>query len=366
MKVLFLFESKLRFIPGELAVIAAQTQVSEVIVLAPAGPRLPKTGKLKFYSFPWPDGNLAYYFSPLALLLYGFRLGLHHRPDLFQAESPHLSGFSALILSRLFKARLLIEYRVDYLSVIRRRYPPLKARWLQALFLGVSRLVVNKASAVGANSPAAAAAVRHLYHPRYLDWYHPGLDTPPKIVLPQRRSARVFGYLGRFEPDKGPLVFLKAIVILKTVAVTHGLKFLMAGEGSQKPELNRFIRQHQLASLVILKSFTPRWEFLSQIDVLINPTLVNAALEMVNAEAASLGIPSLCSGNGRLPQTVKNGVTGIHLPPNRPELLAKAIINLHHQPRQYQAFSRAAVIHSRRYRRSIQVRRLGSIYRAIG
>jgi glycosyltransferase involved in cell wall biosynthesis len=61
----------------------------------------------------------------------------------------------------------------------------------------------------------------------------------------------------------------------------------------------------------------------------------------VPLEAMACGVPVVASAVGGLVDTVVDGVTGVHVPPRRPDLLAGALQSLLADPARRRAFGRA-------------------------
>src|SRR3954469_18448878 len=69
---------------------------------------------------------------------------------------------------------------------------------------------------------------------------------------------------------------------------------------------------------------------------------------IVPLEAMACGVPVVASAVGGLVDTVVDGVTGVHVPPRRPDLLAGALTALLDDPEQRREFGREGVVRARR------------------
>ena len=70
---------------------------------------------------------------------------------------------------------------------------------------------------------------------------------------------------------------------------------------------------------------------------------------MVAVEAMACGVPVVASAVGGLAETVQDGVTGVHVPPRRPDRIAGAVAELLADPERRRRMGAAGVSRARRY-----------------
>jgi glycosyltransferase involved in cell wall biosynthesis len=70
---------------------------------------------------------------------------------------------------------------------------------------------------------------------------------------------------------------------------------------------------------------------------------------MVAVEAMACGVPVVASAVGGLAETVQDGVTGLHVPPRRPDRIAGAVVELMADPERRRRMGAAGVSRARRY-----------------
>jgi len=70
---------------------------------------------------------------------------------------------------------------------------------------------------------------------------------------------------------------------------------------------------------------------------------------MVAVEAMACGVPVVASHVGGLAETVQDGVTGLHVPPRRPDRIADAVARLVADPERRRRMGAAGVSRARRY-----------------
>lgn len=134
------------------------------------------------------------------------------------------------------------------------------------------------------------------------------------------------GYIGRFEEIKGVMNFVKAIpLILRRSA---GVKVLIGGDGSQRDEIEKEIKDANLGDKVTLMAWILHDklpQYLNEIKLLVIPSHTEVGPQIV-FEAMACGTPVLATSVGVVPDVVKDGETGFILEDNSPECIAENII----------------------------------------
>jgi glycosyltransferase involved in cell wall biosynthesis len=136
----------------------------------------------------------------------------------------------------------------------------------------------------------------------------------------------IVGAIGRLEPVKGLRYFIEAA---KEIAgQSANTKFIIVGEGSLRQKLQKQVKEAGLENKFIFTGWredTP--EILSILDILVLPSL-NEAVGMILIEAQAVGVPIVASNVGGIPEVIRDGQTGILVPPGDPHSLARAINQL--------------------------------------
>lgn len=341
MHILFLNENPLPrpFTKGaiagkELRLRAAITQVDQILALSPQGntvvdARNIQQGLLEkkitiLHFVKWP-----YYLTPIPLFFIGWYQIKRFRPNVIEAESPILSGVSAVLLGRIFRLPVIVEVRASYDALLQHRLSWIPLSLKKFCLVRVENFVFNQASAIIANSKHYKRKLAKRGFQSIV--INPGIDKFQPIKR-KPHSLFTIGYLGRLEVEKGCLLLLEALKLLNQNHSLDGKwQALIAGEGHLRSKLEVTIAKHNLTQ-VNLVGFQPRWHFLSKIDVLVNPNLVLHPLEMVNVEAASVGVPVICFGNKSIPETVVNKSTGLVLHQLSAQNVAQNLTNLIQKP----------------------------------
>lgn len=150
-------------------------------------------------------------------------------------------------------------------------------------------------------------------------------------------TALLFGIVAMIRPEKGHLTFVQAGEAL--LASHPNARFAIVGEGTGKRETEQAVRtrlQH------LFRSATEGPIFMT--GYCNDPATVMAALDVLvvpsSAEAQSLVVPQafatrravIASNVGGLPELVRNGDTGLLVPPSDPTALAAAMRQLAEDP----------------------------------
>ena len=146
-------------------------------------------------------------------------------------------------------------------------------------------------------------------------------------VLP---SARLVGVAAQLIPRKGHRFLVEALApVCKDFPE---LQVLFFGQGPEAANLNRQIRQAGLESRVRLCGFRDDLpEILPCLEVLVHPAL-REGLGVALLQAASAGVPVIASRVGGIPEAVRDGHTGLLVPPGEVAALRAALVRLLRDP----------------------------------
>lgn len=160
---------------------------------------------------------------------------------------------------------------------------------------------------------------------------HYGLSAPadPPTRRERREKARLLA-VGRLEQQKGFDVAIQAMALVVRAAAAAHLS--IAGNGHRRRQLADQISALDLTDAVSLLG--PRddvHELMLNADILIHPARWEG-FGLVLLEAMRAGLPVVSTKTGAIPEVVADGVTGILVPPNDPDHLAAAILQLIRNP----------------------------------
>jgi glycosyltransferase involved in cell wall biosynthesis len=131
-------------------------------------------------------------------------------------------------------------------------------------------------------------------------------------------------YVGDLEPWKGVQTLIETMRVLQANGNAFTLK--LAGEGSQRHRLEALANGVGVEFLgEVPHAQIP--EMMSRAFAVVLPSLWEAC-PTVGLEAMATGTPFIGTNVGGIPEIVRQNVTGLLVPPNRPAELASAILRL--------------------------------------
>jgi L-malate glycosyltransferase len=255
------------------------------------------------------------------------RLVKQLQPDVLHAHDPHGVAMAALALSmstQLAKPPLVASRRVDFHlkgnALSRWKYRQVDC------FICASDAVRKMLVADGV--PAARAVTVH----EGIDLGHvdaaPAANLHADLWLPH--GAPIVGNVAALVPHKGQrhLIEAAAIVIQKV----PDARFVIAGEGELRPQLERLIKEHRLEKHVFLAGFRP--DILSVhkgFDIFVMSSITEG-LGTSLLDAMACGKPIVATAAGGMPEVVADGRTGLLVPPRDHGAMADALITLLRDP----------------------------------
>ncbi len=156
------------------------------------------------------------------------------------------------------------------------------------------------------------------------------------------RKSIIFGTLGRFVPEKGHMTFLDATKLL--VNKGYDFKVVIAGYGPLEHDYRRFISDSSLESIVSCPGIVSDVaRFYASLDVYVQPSSSSECLPIVIIEAMASSCPVVGTHVGGIPEIVRDGVSGLVVPPNNPAALASAMEKMIREPHTRRFFAKNAV-----------------------
>jgi len=139
-------------------------------------------------------------------------------------------------------------------------------------------------------------------------------------------SEVVFLHVGRFSPEKNHRLLVEAFA--QAMEECSNLKLLLVGDGELRPDIEKIVKKKRLEpNIRFLGSRQDIPELLSTCDIFILSSDWEGA-PMTILEAMAAGKPVIATAVGGVPELVKDGVTGILVPPQDIQALSGAMIRL--------------------------------------
>jgi glycosyltransferase involved in cell wall biosynthesis len=141
-----------------------------------------------------------------------------------------------------------------------------------------------------------------------------------------RQDTVLISLIARLEPVKGPEYFVRAAHLVGKKF--PGVEFLIVGEGSLRNQLEKQCKSLKIIDKVIFTGWREDIpQILKTLDIVVLPSL-NEAVGRTLIEAGACGKPVVATRVGGIPEVVKDGESGLLVPPCDAYELSLALITL--------------------------------------
>jgi glycosyltransferase involved in cell wall biosynthesis len=245
------------------------------------------------------------------------------KPDIVHAHDPHGVAFASLALS------FLTSRTCPGLIASRRVAFHLKSH-------AFSRWKYHQVDCF----VAASEAIRHVLvgdgiEPSRVVTVHEGIDVHRVQAEPVANihaefwlptHAPIVGTVAALSQEKGHRHLIDAAALV--VREVPDARFVILGEGDQRPALERQIKELHLDKHVVLPGFRADiLSFMRAFDVFVMPSL-SEGLGTSLLDAMASAKPVVASNTGGIPEVVAHSETGFLVPPRDHHALAMAIVRL--------------------------------------
>jgi glycosyltransferase involved in cell wall biosynthesis len=269
----------------------------------------------------------------LARLLRRERIDVIHT-HLFE---PTIIGMLAAIVART-PGRVMTRHHADLHFFMRKPFHSTLDRW-SALLAHCVIAVSEQAREVLVDMERVPADRVRVVLPG--SFIKPGTRASEDEAQAVRREfgldgAYVLGVVARLHPIKGQEDLFKA---LPTVArAVPNVKVLLIGEGWLRPRLEQLADELSIRDRVIFAGYRRDMrELYAAMDAVIHPSYEDSVATPV-MEGMAYGVPVICTPKGVALDLIRDGETGLLVPPGDPARLAEAIIRLAGSPALQRAF----------------------------
>lgn len=173
-------------------------------------------------------------------------------------------------------------------------------------------------------------------------------------------NEKIIGIVSRLDHRKGHKYLISAFE--KIIRHEKNFKLIITGNGELKDELVNMVKNLKLDNSVIFTGHSENVnEMLSLFDVFAFPS-IDEGLGLVVIEAMASGVPVIASSIGGIPEIIENGKTGILIPPEDSDAMAKAvefIINNKEERNKIVENARKALV---RFDSSEMIRQIDEVY----
>lgn len=154
---------------------------------------------------------------------------------------------------------------------------------------------------------------------------HNGIELPLPTARSMPATELVIGSAGRLFPVKDyPLMVATAAAVARSLPQA---RFLLAGDGPQRIELEQLIGLHRLTSFTLAGQQDDMPAFYARLDVYLN-TSQHEGIPMSILEAMAHGLPVVAPAVGGIGEIIEDGVDGFLVTGRDPEAFAAPLLRL--------------------------------------
>jgi glycosyltransferase involved in cell wall biosynthesis len=164
--------------------------------------------------------------------------------------------------------------------------------------------------------------------------------APSLRTGPSTDHSPLVGLIGRLSTEKGVDIFLRAAALV--LPELPSTKFVVVGEGPDRDKLESLIDELSIRENVsMLGRRDDMPSVYASLDIMVSASR-QEGLPMAILEGMASRLPLVATDVGDVSTIVLDGRTGVLLPPEKPDLLAAAIVTLLRNPSQRERFGAAA------------------------
>jgi glycosyltransferase involved in cell wall biosynthesis len=249
------------------------------------------------------------------------------RPDIIHIHSRRGADTLGLVAAKVVGiGKVILSRRVD---------DPVKPGWLTQLrYVRLPDRVVTVSKGIARVLEAAgvpSAGIRQVYSAIDFRAYQSSLDVREarqRLDLPD--GVPVLVVIAQLIVRKGHRFLLQALARVREVH--PDVRVLFVGEGAEEANLRAQVSRDGLDGCVRFLGYrNDIGDILRACDVLVHPATMEGFAN-VAMQAMAAGIPVVSSAVGGMPESVRDGVSGLLVPPGDPPGLAAALLRLLEDP----------------------------------
>ncbi len=135
------------------------------------------------------------------------------------------------------------------------------------------------------------------------------------VYTTSHKKEKVFLYMGRISQEKGLVVAIEAMKLLKQKKVLGGWKFIIAGKGPHEKFLRKFVKKNEIEDVVKFAGFCQKggdaWmRLMGTSAVAILPSIWYDNSPIAISESMAFGSPVIVSDCGGTKEMIEDGKSG--------------------------------------------------------
>jgi L-malate glycosyltransferase len=156
---------------------------------------------------------------------------------------------------------------------------------------------------------------------------HNGIQMPGNIICDSRKDSFTIGSAGRLFPEKDYALFVN--LANAVVKIKPGIRFLLAGEGPERGNIQNLVRDSGLEeSFTFLGFVNDMSAFYRRLNLYVNTSL-HEGIPMSVLEAMAHGLPVIAPDVGGFHEIIEEGAQGYLVRERDPEEFADRILRLY-------------------------------------
>ena len=175
---------------------------------------------------------------------------------------------------------------------------------------------------------------------------HSAVEAQP-LKQKQRQNKKIIGSIGKLSQTKNHIVILKATK--EFLKIRKDFLVYIIGEGSERKNLEEYIRKNKLKQYVKLLGYKKRaLDYFNIFDVFVFPSKLEGLGTSV-LDAMLYKVPVVASSAPAIPEIVKHKKTGLLFPPEDEKKLAQSINILFESTKLKKTLVNQASVHVKKY-----------------
>lgn len=260
------------------------------------------------------------------------------RPDIVHAHDPHAVALASLALSFLTSGKcpgLIASRRVAF-HLKGNAFSRWKYQQVDC-FVAASNAIRDMLIGDGIDANRVVTVYEGIDLHRVQA--EPAANIHAEFWLPTH--APIVGAVAALTQEKGHKYLIDAAALV--VREVSDARFVILGDGDQRPALERHIKELRLDKHVVLPGFRADiLSFIQSFDLFVMSSLFEGlGTSLLDAMAFSKAI--VASDTGGIPEAVSHGETGLLVPPRDARELATAIVTLLKDPDRREKMGRAGL-----------------------